>query len=298
MEGLSILIPTYNDVCVTLVHTLYAQAIASGIPFEILVADDGSTDQQSIRENASITQWEHCSILRREQNAGRAAIRNFLAQQSSFPRLLFVDSDMVVCRADFLTKYLACDAPVIDGGIIVRGGSEDNLRSRYEHAEEDKHSVEQRNLRPYHDFHTANFLIQRDLMLQIPFDERYSHYGYEDVAFGITLKAKGIPISHIDNPLSFEVFETNDAFLLKTEEGLRTLYLFRNELKDYSRLLQFIETKPRPVLALAVFIYNLLGTVIRRQLTSRHPSLLLFKFYKVGYYLHHAKESLSSSANP
>ena len=273
MEGLSILIPTYNDVCVTLVHTLYAQAVASGIPFEILVADDGSTDQQSIRENASITQWEHCSILRREQNAGRAAIRNFLAQQSSFPRLLFVDSDMVVCRADFLTKYLACDAPVIDGGIIVRGGSEDNLRSRYEHAEEDKHSVEQRNLRPYHDFHTANFLIQRDL-------------------------AKGIPISHIDNPLSFEVFETNDAFLLKTEEGLRTLYLFRNELKDYSRLLQFIETKPRPVLALAVFIYNLLGTVIRRQLTSRHPSLLLFKFYKVGYYLHHAKESLSSSANP
>jgi hypothetical protein len=63
-------------------------------------------------------------------------------------------------------------------------------------------------------------------------------------------------------------------------------------------LLQFIETKPRPALALAVCIYNLLGAVIRRQLTSRHPSLLLFKFYKVGYYLHHAKESLSSSANP
>ena len=288
MEGLSILIPTYNDICVSLVEALHHQASTLDIPYEILVADDGSTDGECVRKNTEITKWENCHLLRREQNVGRAAIRNFLAQHSSYSRLLFIDSDMVVCRYDFLRKYLESDAPVVDGGIVIRGGDKHHLRALYEYAEEDRHRVEQRQLRPYHDFHTANFMIQRHLMLQYPFDERYSKYGYEDVAFGMTMKKNGIPIQHIDNPLSFEIFETNEDFVRKTEEGLRTLFHFRDELRDYSRLLQFLESVPRPILATISPLFHCLGNPLRRQLTGRTPSLFLFKIYKVGYYLHYA----------
>ncbi len=45
MKHLSILIPTFNDVCTTLVTTLHEQAETRGIVFEILVADDVSTDK-------------------------------------------------------------------------------------------------------------------------------------------------------------------------------------------------------------------------------------------------------------
>ena len=291
MEGLSILIPTYNDVCVSLVQTLHKQASALGLPYEILVADDGSTDEESIRKNNEITKWNHCHLHRREQNTGRSAIRNFLAQHSSYSRLLYIDSDMVVCRDDFLRKYIECEAPVVYGGIVIRGGDKHSLRALYEHAEENKHFVEQRQLYPYHDFHTANFMIQRQLMLQYPFDERYSQYGYEDVAFGMTLKENGIPIKHIDNPMSFEVFESNEDFLRKTEESLQTLFRFHNELKDYSRLLQFLQSVPRPVLTVVASLHHWFGPVLRRQLTGNAPSLLLFKIYKVGYYLQYVREA-------
>lgn len=290
MNGLSILIPTYNYPCVVLVRILHQQATTIGIPFEILVADDGSTDDNIICQNEAINEWESCRLLCRQQNIGRAAIRNYLAQQSSFDRLLFIDSDMVVCNEDFINNYITTQAPVVDGGITIGKPLRGNLRSIYEHAEESRHGVEQRRLRPYHDFHTANFMIQRNLMLQHPFDERYSRYGYEDVAFGVSLKNHQIEILHIDNPLSFEVFESNEAFLEKTEEGMRTLYQFRNELKDYSRLLQAIDSLPRPVLSLLITTHKYLGNVIRCQLTGSHPSLLLFKIYKVGYYLCYAKK--------
>lgn len=294
MEGLSILIPTYNDICVSLVQSLHKQASAIDIPFEILVADDGSTDETVVHKNAEIAQLDHCRFLRRNCNVGRAAIRNYLAKQSSFTRLLFIDSDMIVCRADFIKKYVMCNAQVVDGGIVVKGGDDGNLRALYEHAEEKKHGVENRQRHPYRDFHTANFMIDRQIMCQYPFDERYSKYGYEDVAFGMVLKEHSIPIQHIDNPVSFEIFESNEDFVLKTEEGLRTLYQFREELKDYSRLLRFIDATPDAILSILSVIQRCFGSLFRRRLSGFHPSLFIFKIYKAGYYLLYAKEQLSS----
>ncbi len=51
---LSILIPTYNYNTFSLVEELTNQAIATGISFEIIVLDDGSTDQISLKENSKI----------------------------------------------------------------------------------------------------------------------------------------------------------------------------------------------------------------------------------------------------
>ena len=119
-----------------------------------------------------------------------------------------------------------------------------NLRSLYEKAAESKHTPEERQLSPYRDFHTANFMIRRTLMLEHPFDERFKSYGYEDVLFGKAMEKASVPILHIDNPMSFEIFEENEHFVSKTEEGLRTLYEFRNELQGYSRLLERIQTLP------------------------------------------------------
>lgn len=52
INSLSILIPTYNNVCFELVKTLQAQAaLLSDFEYEILVADDGSTDLSTITGN-------------------------------------------------------------------------------------------------------------------------------------------------------------------------------------------------------------------------------------------------------
>ena len=292
ITSLSILIPTFNDLCVNLVEGLRLQAEETGITYEILVADDGSTDEDVVRQNNAISQWPYCQYLRHTNNIGRAAIRNLLVRTAQHEWLLFIDSDMTLFRPNVLARYLlADDVDVIDGGVVIGGDAEalrGNLRYRYEKSAEHEHTVEKRQQNPYRDFHTANFLIRRELMLSHPFDERFRHYGYEDVIFGKQLRAAHIAITHIDNPMGFCTFESNPDFVSKTEEGLHTLLLFRNELRGYSRLLTLVDSIHIPlILSLIRLFHRLFGSLIRRNLCGPHPNLQLFKLYKFGYYLSH-----------
>ena len=264
INALSILIPTYNDECVMLVDDLRQQAEQAGIVYEILVGDDGSTDTNVIEKNRKIGHWSHCHYLIQIQNIGRAAIRNFLAKEAHYDWLLFIDSDMSMVRDNYLSTYIAMEgADVVDGGVTIGGDPEalrGNLRYRYEKASEQEHTTEIRQKHPYHDFHTANCLIRRDLMLAHPFDERFRYYGYEDVLFGKQLRQNKIRITHIDNPLGFSTFEENTQFIIKTEEGLRTLHQFQADLRGYSRLLTLVEGIHLPViLSLIRYWHKLFG---------------------------------------
>jgi len=139
---------------------------------------------------------------------------------------------------------------------------------------------------PFLSFHTANFMVRRDIMLSHPFDERFRKYGYEDVLFGKRLKQDGVTIGHIDNTLSFEVFETNGDFMDKTEEGLHTLYEFRHELEGYSTLLDIQKKTDRLGLSWAIrSLHRLWGKSVRRNLTGDSPDIRLFNIYKLGFYL-------------
>ena len=285
--SLSILIPTHNDECYNLVEALARQAAAiSGLLWEILVADDGSTDQQTIDVNQEINRMENCSYILRNKNSGRSAIRNFLAQQAQYERLLFVDADMTIVRPDYLQRYIDSSDEVIYGGYIVGNGSEQNLRYRYERAGEHLHSAQRRSLKPYRDFHTSNFLISRKLMTAHPLDERFQHYGYEDVLYGKHFQEQGIPIRHIDNPLGFCTFEDNTHFVKKTEEGICTLYQFRQELQGFSNILTATDRlRQWHLIPVCRLCYRLFAPLLRRNLCGNHPSLTVFKCYKLGYYI-------------
>ena len=54
MNGISLLIPTYNDRCLQLARDLWSQAKGLGVPFELLVGDDGSTDTSVVAANRRI----------------------------------------------------------------------------------------------------------------------------------------------------------------------------------------------------------------------------------------------------
>lgn len=287
MKDISILIPTYNHTCVELVQSLQQQASQLPISYEIIVADDGSTLPHTIEANRAINNYTNSRYIERPENAGRSAIRNYLAYQASKPWVLFIDSDMVVRCPDFLRRYVETpnEQAVWDGGISVGGDAnllKNNLRYHYERAAEHQHTAERRQQEPYRDFHTANFMAPKQLMTEYPFDLRFRHYGYEDVLFGMTLESHRIPIYHLDNPLSFEVFEENEQFLNKTEEGLRTLYTFRHELKDGSRLLQRMEHLGWMMPLLRLFHQT--TKKLERRILLRHPSLFLFSLYRLGYF--------------
>ena len=290
MQSLSVLIPAYNCCCLPLVEQLHRQLEQAAIPYEIIVGDDGSTDTTTIQSNQPINTLSHCRYIVRTENTGRAVIRNFLAQTAQYEFLLLIDSDMSVVSESFIQNYLAAECQtVVDGGIIVCGDPDDlkgNLRYLYEKAEEPHHTVSERQRSPHQHIHTANLLIRRDLMLQYPFDNRFRHYGYEDVLLGKTLHQHHVPILHIDNPLGMCTFETNAAFVAKTEEGLRTLYTFRKELRGYSRLLTFVSGIHLAIVKNIIrFWHQVFNKAERRNLCGSRPFLWVFKLYRLGYFL-------------
>lgn len=289
MKGLSVLIPTYNDVCTTLVLALVEQLQRSIVHehYEVLVADDGSRNQDVILKNREINAYASCRYIERNQNVGRAAIRNFLAQTAQYDYLLFIDADMTIITPHFIKQYLDAiqtEDKVIYGGYTVTREVKGNLRNRYELASLPQHTYLQRQKNPYNDFHTSNFLIPRTLMLAHPFDERFVCYGYEDVFFGKTLLKHDIQIQHINNPLAFDTFEDNPAFVSKTQEGINTLYQFRADLEGYSGLLHIANRLSRyHLLPLLAKIYTWTGAPLKRYLEQGGCNLHIFKVYKLLY---------------
>ena len=281
-KELSVLIPTYNSNCSDLVFSVHGMLKQMNIPYEIIVADDGSTDEESVNSNRSIEKLENVKYIIRKENVGRACIRNFLAQQAQYKWLLFLDADVTIDRSRFIQKYLEQDFDVILGGIIVVKRVkklENNLRYIVESKYMESSTTAKRLRKQAKEFHTANFLVKRDIILKVPFNENFKHYGYEDVLFGKELNNNGYHIHHIINPVTLIDFEENERFVEKTEESLRTLHEFKNELKGYSALLKYAWLKPvlKP-------LYHIIGKPIRNNLAGNNPKVSLFNIYKLLYY--------------
>ena len=281
IKELSVLIPVYNNSCVQLVRALHQQLSQTDISFEIIIADDGSTDRSFIDENKSLSLLTHVQYLIRKKNIGRAAIRNVLVQQANYSWLLFIDGDLFIKNDSYIHRYLAFDEnnTVVYGGYTISGNYPDNLRWRIEKKHEEKSSADKRQQHPYHDFHTCNFLVKKNIMKRIPFNEKIREYGYEDVLWGKQLKEHHITLTHIDHPVSFERFEDNKTFIQKTEEALHTLYTLSTPLKGYSSVLNYSFLHP-----LLNFLYGRIGKYLRKQLIDNNPPLFLFYIYKLLYY--------------
>jgi glycosyltransferase involved in cell wall biosynthesis len=292
---LSILIPVYNAVCTAIVKQIAMQceqAKEAGMlqRYEIVVADDGSPDTAIIEQNRQLSAIDHCRFIEKRQNSGSAATRNFLARESQYEWLLFLDADMQIADSSFISRYLTCEteADVVNGGIAIGECTEgeQNLRYRYEKHEEPNHTAAKRQLRPYRAFRSTNFMIRRSVMLGCPFDERFLKSGYEDVLFGKHLWQRHISVQHIDNPTVMNDFENNPDFVAKTERSLQTLHRFRDDLQGFSRLLTLTEgIHIGLVKSIICFGHWLFGWIERRNLCSRHPSLRVYSIYKLGYYL-------------
>lgn len=306
---LSILLPSYNNVCVSLVQVLQRQADAlrgkldKPFRYEIIVADDCSTDVACIDANRVIGDMLHCRYLRMEQNVGRAQIRNVLISESRGDYVLLIDSDLFLCDDNYLYKYATSTADVVYGGTRIGGEGlamvdneantenlKGNLRYIYEKKAEPSHRAVFRQLRPNQEISVCNLYARRDIMEAHPFDSRFKAYGYEDVLFGKRLAESGIEVTHIDNPVLINEFEPNSVFVKKTEEAILTLCRFEQDLEGYSNLKTKVSTLGRYIpLSLFRLWHRIMKNKEKRNLTGSKPSLLLFKLYKLGFFLENRK---------
>lgn len=287
---LSILIPTYDYTCYKLVYDLHEQAEQLGIPYEIIVAEDGSKSPVTIIANHKITDLSNCIHHIRKENIGLAATRNELAEMARCEWILILDSDAKVDNAKFLANYVDCmgKAEVICGGLHHQAVNYDpnrTLRFKYETLADKHRSAAERNRNPYSQLSCFNILMHKPTFMQILFDKDCKEYGYEDALFGVELEKRGINILHIDNPLLHSGLDTNESFVKKTETALRTLKGLNGKMNGRSKLENtYYKMKSLHLLWLVKAMFFMFKRPMKSNLLSMNPNLLVFNLYKLGYY--------------
>lgn len=286
---ISILIPAKDYACYPLVEALHKQGEASGMPFEILLGEDGST-AEGLRLNSAADNLSCCRRIISKENIGRARIRNMLAREAQYPYLIFIDCDAVVENEGFISCYARAlkKSQVVCGGLYhapTLPCNDCTLRYRYEKKADKKRDAATRGKAPYDRFTTFNFAIERELFLGIRFNERITKYGHEDTLFGKELKKAGIEILHIDNMLLHNGLESNEIFLKKTEQSLESLAMIEKEI-GYTPLLDTVKRLSRyRMTGLFMVYWKHNRKRLRKNLLGNNPSLFRFNLYKLGYYI-------------
>lgn len=288
---LSILIPVYNFDSSRLVKDLHNQALKINIEFEILVYDDGST-QDIKQQNRKIQTSPQIRYLEFPNNIGRSKIRNRLAADAHFPFLLFMDCDSKVRSNNYLKKYIATSAvnTVIYGGRKYNSNppSDTELNLHYYFGKNrEAISAIKRKKNPHLSFMTNNFLIPKAIFDSIRFEESIEGYGHEDTLFGLDLKEKGIPVIHIDNPLEHIGLEHNSVFLKKQKEAVRNLYkIWKKEPFLETRLLStFINCKKWKIDSFLNVLLRYFKPLILKQLDKKKPNLFFLDLLKLQFLL-------------
>lgn len=226
---LSICIPRYNYNPSRLLRQLREQININKLTAEIIVIDDASTDELPFPEDAD-------QFIQLEENIGRSAIRNRFLLYAKYDYLLFLDNDVELNSEKFLLTYsnfLWVKPPVIYGGRVYPLFPPDTkrkLRWKYGREYECPDNIT-RIGKPYITFQTNNFVVQKNVLKDFPFDETIREYGYEDLMFSLELKKNNIKIYHIDNPVLNVHLETNEEFLKLTEKAMRNLTVLTKRYK-------------------------------------------------------------------
>lgn len=290
------IIPTYNYICYELAESLQRQAEAlkatrgGAYDYEIIVADDGSTEKETIVANRAINNLPGCRLEERPRNEGRARVCNWLIDAARYDHIVLIDSDAAICTPDFVARYWAArdDADVVCGSLRNPSGACPpgcELRHRYEKKAEAERGVRDFEKTPYLHFSTFNTMLNRSRLGGLRFDTRCREYGYEDALFGLMLRERGLTLKHIDNPLIHTGIDTNESFLKKTEASMRTLHRLKGPMQEASGTSRLFNTLRKLRLdGLFRLSFRLVRPIIVRNLLGRSPRVPLFQLYKAGYY--------------
>ena len=289
---ISVCIPTYNHYTYPLVRSLSTQIAKEGEgDYEIVCIDDHSSGYY-VSQNKGIAGM--ASYITLEKNIGRAAIRNLFLKHTKGDYLLFLDCDSKVPN-QFLKKYantLSSNPSVVVGGRVYSETDNDaEHRLRYLYGTKvESQPVEVRRANPYRSFQTSNFIVRRDVLEQIRFDESITKYGHEDTLFGYRLQQLGIPILHIDNPVVNGDVEVNAEFLHKTVEAVESLAELYDRMWEDQRFCESVRllstysrVRRMGLQGVVYFVFKLFKDPMERHFVSgKGISLKQFSFYKLG----------------
>ncbi len=290
---ISFCIPIFNHDSTTLIRALAQQCVSASIEYEILVFDDCSSLYKE--ENRQIAALPCVKYQELTQNMGRAAIRNFLAQQAQYDWLLFLDCDAILLDDEFVARYIKeiekNEADVVIGGYRYSDEkpSDSTLYLRWLYGKRrEERNIEVRNQRSHCSFSSFNFMAKKKIFNKVNFDESLRKYGHEDTLFGWLLKHNGFKISHIDNPARQVDLDSTDVYLRKLHDATENLWMIYKKVddpvdfvKDVKVLRCFERLRKNHLLKPVYWTLKLLKPLILRNLKSNSPKIFFLDLYKL-----------------
>ena len=302
MEGISINIPVYNIDVTTLVKEITRQCQFLAMPFEVNLIDDCSSLQTCKEANRSIA-GGNIHYSEQSQNMGRSCTRNQLARQSAYEHLLYMDCDSKIIASDFVEKYWGMrHLPIVVGGCVFRQEPPQEsqlLRWRYEmyciRHQKDRESQAQAKI-----FRSCNFMIDREVLLSHPFNERLTKYGHEDTLIGIEFEKAGIAVTEINNPVLTTDIDPNDQFLAKSRNAVENLYsiyttpALTHDITTHVTLLKALKLVEKThTKELYRLLFSATRSIVEKNLKGNNPCIYLLQWYKLGHLITTEHEAIA-----
>lgn len=291
---ISVVIPTYN--CYTLLELTLRSLEGQNLPyseFEVIVADDGSTDGTAdyLRKYSGAM---NIRTVLNQINTGRASNRNRGIREAQNELIVLLDSDMEV-GPDFLRKHLegqAEGAQVSVGKIIFHPRlRKTGLMKYYEKRGAAK--VPLGGDLPGRYFVSGNASLPTVVLKDVGgFDENIVHYGGEDLELGLRL-AERLPLRWLPSALSYHRnFKGLDRFLeLIRGYGEHSLPYLVKKHPGLERELRLDRIPPRSFYDLGVILacfnpfYKSIKMLAKLDIVPGFfYSYLIFYNYREGYH--------------
>jgi glycosyltransferase involved in cell wall biosynthesis len=224
---LSVLIPFHRDDPRPLLAALDREAPALRGRVEAVLLDDGSGDPALASAVAAAVRGASLPtrLLRLSRNEGRAKGRNRLAAQARSAVFLFLDSDMLPDREDFLEAWLAVaegERPAVAfGGFSLKTAPRARAFAVHRRLSQSRECLPAaaRAAQPEKHVFTSNLLIRRDVFETEAFDAEFRGWGWEDVEWAMRV-ARRFEVRHLDNPATHLGLETVERLAAKYEQSV------------------------------------------------------------------------------
>jgi glycosyltransferase involved in cell wall biosynthesis len=194
MPKLTVIIPTFNRK-ETLRQTLMSFGEQTSGDFDLIVADDGSTDGTA--EMVKSLKVPYPIVHLWQPNSGRSAARNMGIKNAEGGIILFVD-DHIIVQKDLITEHLRSHEKCSGTNVsVIRGRVE--FFGKREDAPDPAKEIIKRETRPsfsdqdpFRNFITNNISVRADALLKVEgFDEDFKEYGLQDSELGYRLRKAG-----------------------------------------------------------------------------------------------------------
>ncbi len=214
---ISVIVPTYNNrhVLEKTLEALQAQTFPAQ-EYEIVVADDGSTDGTAGMVQAMSGRLPIRYLA--QAHAGRSAARNQAARAARGRILLFVDSDIWAMPGLLAAHHRHYPPQARKLGVQGRSLTHPDARvtpfMKAKDITPDLTVRRRHNLSPVHII-TRNFSILRgEFEAAGGFDEAFTGYGWEDIELAMRLRSRGVTFDYEPDALAYH-------YHIETLEGLR-----------------------------------------------------------------------------